>query len=1313
MLEVADVFADRFEVERFAGAGGMGQVFRARDRLTGHAVALKVLSNGGDSERFLREARLLSELDHPGIVRHVAHGSTPDGKSYIAMEWLEGQTLTQRLKQSRPSDAEALEIVARVADALASVHARGIVHRDVKPGNVILVGSRIDRVKLLDFGIAHLTDASMVMTRTGAVLGTVGYMAPEQARGERGVDARADVYALGTMLFHCLTGRPPFSGGGAVAVLAKLVLDDAPRLSSLRPDLPRALDELLASLLAKEPGARPADAAEVLAALGRVRLDGAQRASCPPPAEDALTTSEQRLVAVVLASGVSDDAASEWGSTAFESIGTVASDARAPPRDFGTSGHVVREARKVIARFGGRLEPLRSGSIAVLIPGDGGSATDLGTRAARCALALRQLLPNGAMALATGRGMVSGAFPVGEAIERAAALLASAPTEEAGIALDAVTRGLLESRFEIASQGVPLLLCERRAEGSRQLLGRPTTMVGRDRESQFLQSLLGECISEPVARSALVIGPAGIGKSRLRYEFLARVAERHADLRVWLARGDPMSAGSPFGLVAQALRRVWGVMDGEPAAESRGRISDWVSARFELDDRARLEAFLGELTRIECAREDDERLLAARRDPVLMGDQLRRAFEDAVLAECDRGPLLVVLEDLHWGDFPSISLIDSALRVARDRPLMVFALARPEVRDTFPMLWREREVAEVRLGGLTRKAAERLVREVLGTQVTPELVARVVERADGNAFYLEELVRAVAEGEVERLPETVLAMVQSRLEGLPDAARRVLRAASVFGGVFWDGGVCALLGTEQEPREVEEWLQMLAERELISPRGESRFPGMVEHAFRHALVREAAYGMLTPEDAERGHRIAGGWLEDNGEPDALLLCQHFDRGGQPGRALSWCRTAAEEAFAGNDLGAASRAASRALELARGLPAEGPVLGELELLDGEISYWQGRHREAQSKGETALGLLAPGSDAWFAAASLVTASAHRSGDVAVELGIAERLLQEGWCDRPGVAALTACSRIATAMVQMGDYALSDALLSRVGAWVASMQAFPGAIARWNGSRASQALFHGYTWEYRELSEQAALACEALGDLRTTAIHRHNAGHACLELGEFELAEARLRDTLRLGARLGVRNVMASAKNNLGAALTALGRLDEARALLHEAVEDLAAQGDRRMLGGAYNHLAELACAEGRHEDAVAMAETAVSTLGHISPTRIQALGTLSAALLGAGRLERALEVADEANRALDQVGSIADGEAQVRWAWCNALLARGDEGAAREVAVRALVRLEERASHIGDPAVRRMFLERVPAHRGLSALARGARAGDSG
>ena len=293
LLTEGDVLAERFVIERLAGRGGMGAVYRALDRTTGEPVALKIMAHGGHhDERFAREARVLSELIHPAIVRYVAHGTTSQRKPFLAMEWLEGEDLAQRLGRAGLTAAESVAVAVRVAEGLATAHARGVVHRDVKPSNVFLVGGDPARAKLLDFGIVRLQhaieglrDQERPMTRTGTVLGTVGYMSPEQAIADRALDARTDVFALGCVLFECLTGTPTFSGAHVVAVLAKVLREEAPRVKHLRPDLPPMLDDLVARMLSKDKAGRPIDGSavrrvlELLGDLGGGVPDASARAS--------------------------------------------------------------------------------------------------------------------------------------------------------------------------------------------------------------------------------------------------------------------------------------------------------------------------------------------------------------------------------------------------------------------------------------------------------------------------------------------------------------------------------------------------------------------------------------------------------------------------------------------------------------------------------------------------------------------------------------------------------------------------------------------------------------------------------------------------------------------------------------------------------------------------------------------------------------------------------------------------------------------------------------------------------------------------
>ncbi len=314
------------------------------------------------------------------------------------------------------------------------------------------------------------------------------------------------------------------------------------------------------------------------------------------------------------------------------------------------------------------------------------------------------------MVLATGRALTC-RLPIGEVVERAVAMLHDTersrehdplPPE---VRIDETTAGLLGSAFEVGGDARSLVLLREREPleaAARTLLGKPTPCVGRDRDLAMLDLLWSNCVSEPMASAVLITAPAGVGKSRLRYEFLRRLAGRGERVEVWMSRGDPMGRGSPLRMLAQALRRTFGLHDGEPLVVRQRRIRARLARHLSERDLARASAFLGELCGVSFPDEDSPELRAARRDPVLMGDQMRRAWEDFLDAETREQPLLIVLEDLHWGDLPTVTWIDQALRRFHDRPLLVLALARVEIREIFPQLWVDRDVQEIRLGERTQ-----------------------------------------------------------------------------------------------------------------------------------------------------------------------------------------------------------------------------------------------------------------------------------------------------------------------------------------------------------------------------------------------------------------------------------------------------------------------------------------------------------------------------------------------------------------------------------------------------------------------------------
>jgi serine/threonine protein kinase len=249
-----------YEILSPLGTGGMGEVYRARDDQLHRDVAIKVLperTTGRDEAvgRFEREARAVATLSHPNIVA-VHSFSSEAGIRYLVMELLEGETLQQRLRRGPLPAAAAAETAAQVADALAAAHEKGVVHRDVKPSNVFLTASGL--VKVLDFGLASAAnpDASdesptEVRTRTGVMLGTVGYMSPEQIAGE--VDSRTDIFSLGCVLQEMLTGESPFRRSAAAATVAATLSDPAPPLG---PGVPPELARVVSRCLEKSRDAR-------------------------------------------------------------------------------------------------------------------------------------------------------------------------------------------------------------------------------------------------------------------------------------------------------------------------------------------------------------------------------------------------------------------------------------------------------------------------------------------------------------------------------------------------------------------------------------------------------------------------------------------------------------------------------------------------------------------------------------------------------------------------------------------------------------------------------------------------------------------------------------------------------------------------------------------------------------------------------------------------------------------------------------------------------------------------------------------------
>jgi serine/threonine protein kinase len=1296
------VIAGRFIIEHQAGRGGMGAVFRARDTLGGQTVALKLMHPTVDAERarrFAREAELLAGLSHPGIVTHVAHGLSEDGQPFLAMEWLEGEDLAHRLVRQPLSLSESLLLLRRIAEALAVAHRRGIVHRDLKPSNLFLRQGQLEEVVVLDFGLARYLLASESMTGSATVLGTPAYMAPEQASCQEELASSADIFSLGCVLYECLTGQQPFRAPHVAAVLAKILFAEPPPLLSLRGDLPPSLQGLVDRMLAKDPKRRPRDAMELLETLSGLKVfeDAGAPAERESPRE--LAGVEQQLVSILLVR-----LQPAGGSEEMQREQLLAASTALSPREA-----LLEHLRSTFSSHGAQVVLLADGSLLITLLPERGTATDQAALAARCALSIKEHWPEASIVLATGRGILGRQQPVGEVMERAGQLLRQCervPADtSAQVLLDEVTAGLLNPAFQLdplASGAFRLQGEHLDVDKSRLLLGQPTPCVGREQELSMLELAYGTCVADATAHALLVMAPAGMGKSRLRHEFLRRLEKQGREVLLLLGKGDSMRAGTAYGQLGQAVRRLCGIQDGEALEARREKLQRRVGQHLPEGTARDVIAFLGELCAISFPDEDNPRLRAARTDPRLMNTQVGRAFVAFLEAELARRPVLLVLEDLHWGDELTVQVVDEALRALSERPLMVLALARPEVRELFPGLWGQ-QLQELTLRGLSRKAGIRLVREVLGPDVSEATVERVVEQAAGNALFLEELIRMVSEGHGEAPPATVLAMLQTRIQRLEAGARRVLLAASFFGRNFWVGGLKSLLGTADLGAPLEQWLRQLVELEVVEQQPESRFPSEMEFRFRHSLVRDATYGLVPDSYRPTGHRLTGAWLEQMEEPDALVVAEHYKRGQEHERAVVFFLRAAEQ-LAERDW----QAALRCVEAGKACGASGAMLTQLRAVQAAIGmYRQHDYLQQYEMGSSVLSELKPGSIVWCRLISPTATNAFFSGKIEEGGRLSQLLLRTD----PEPAAISAYVDALylplVSCVLVGARQRASAVLQRmeaVGATIVERDAFTRGCLR-----LAQSLFGLYfeqPWQAFLLGQQGLRIFRELGLERQLILAQTSAARALAQLGDVPGSMEMLQDVLRATERLGMSSHVPHSKTHLAMVLAWSPQASHqaaARELALDVMKDT--MSNPLTIGRVHTVLAKVAAWQGMPHESESQARRACELLGPFLPYKSLARSVLCTSLLSQGRAAEAREVAGLGVQEVEQLGGGGFSAIGAYLARAEACFAGSDDEAGESALRQALSGVRARAGDIAELPLRERFLHSVPEHARVLELAR--------
>jgi hypothetical protein len=512
----------------------------------------------------------------------------------------------------------------------------------------------------------------------------------------------------------------------------------------------------------------------------------------------------------------------------------------------------------------------------------------------------------------------------------------------------------------------------------------------------------------------------------------------------------------------------------------------------------------------------------------------------------------MVLEDLHWGDLASVRLVELALDRLPELPLLVCALARPEVEQRFPRASDQRS-RRLELEPLPRASSEAIATAALGERARPSLVARLADHAMGNPFYLEQLVRAAAEG-VEELPSSVVASVESRLSKLGEQARRVARAASIFGMSFTRDALQALV---LHARGRSRWVPGgPPARRVIGRRACARRHSSLEstrdseraaeaercYAFQHAILRDVLYGTLTDADRSAGHRLAGEHLQAVGDAEPLVIAEHFERGALEERAVVFYRRAAQAALAGNDLEGALACADAAVRCG----ASGISLAAVRLVQAETHWWQGANEQAFHCALEAIANAPRASSSWFAAVAMAANAGGPLGETERVEAFGRELLEQPWDAHTTPNQVVCATHVITQLMLGGARPTADALFARLErADVPLLSQDPVALGRVHHARAGA---RHRRWRPGRLprSQRRCSRCvrarrSAAGGLHVRLLDRRR------QQGESATTRAQRPSSptpSRRRARCASSPPRPRRGTNLGLVLARLGKLDEA-------------------------------------------------------------------------------------------------------------------------------------------------------------------------
>ena len=1208
----------QYRVLEQLGAGGMGFVYKAHDERLNRSVALKFLPpHLGTREeakgRLLAEARAAARLDHPNICTIHEIGETADGQLFIAMPLYEGETLQQRLERAGAlSFVDAMSIGLQIAAGLAKAHERGIVHRDIKPSNIVILAD--GAVKILDFGIARIDDAALA-THEGGALGTLAYMSPEQARGER-VDARTDIFSLGVVLYEMLAGERPALGQSVrtmgAAGVPTMRVPAMRMISEIRPEVPTAMDTLLATALASTPDERyssmPSLSKELAALLEGERADNHSAVG----AQSTKAEVERRRTAVLVCR-ISDYPALLEHLT--------------PERLEDLLRQIRAAAVEVVRAHAGLVNQTLDDEIVALF-GAPTTHEDDDLRAVRAAMELLERIAALSLAwqqelrspLSLQCGLHSGALVArrlnagpqryalsGRPVQVAERLAALAPANailvtrecaaliapfvvieeqnRAPIIVDTDTRPLVACRI-LGVSGLQTRIEVAVHRGLTPLSGRVAELAMI--EAHCARARAGE------GQVVLLIGEAGVGKSRLLHE----LRERICGLEVQVLQARCRSYGeAPYAPFTAVLRDALQVRN-----EGRDAAAVLVQRLHEIDPA--LDRFTALYLHLLSIPSEPHPLPRH-----LRGEHLRESVTEALaailVALTYAKPTVFLLEDWHWSDQGSNETLLRLLEVASALPMMILIASRPEGIARLTAL---PAATRIQLAPLDFDSSREIIQSVLGAErLSNRLVRRIYERSGGNPFFIEEVCHTLIEqgligardeedaNDLENLniPDTVQAVLRSRLDGLDKDVLEVLRVASVIGREFTHALLLECLASNIKAAHALDRLKAVGLIQQVSVGLEASY------RFKHALTQEVTYDSLLTHQRRALHAVVGRAMElqyaQRTDEPSDLLGFHFARAEAWEQAVRYGQRAANRASALSQFAGALATLDRVHACLMHLPENSErqtLLVDLLLQQERLCETLGQRQRQQQLIVELIALLAPlGSSAKLALAYL------RQGDLATLLRRFDA------ADR----ALNTSLRMSR---ELSDAALERHALRSLG------------LLRWHEGRHEEAL---------GITQNALVIARERGDKLGIAGDLANLGVIFKSMGEYERALASFEDGMSTPELAHDPSILVYSLQNVANVHRELGQLDRAREYLERAneisrVHLMPIQRSFHLMG-----IAHILFHQGRIDECLQTYREAIelSRRAHHADGLVQSLRALGDVLFGLQRDVEALPLLEEA------------------------------------------------------------------------------------